>query len=225
MIRFEKVTKTYKDKKAVENINLEIKNGEFVSIVGVSGAGKSTLLKLIFGEEKVDEGKLYIDDIDIASLEEEDIPYLRRKIGIVFQDMKLLPKKTAFENVAFAMEVAGYPREKIVHDVARILDIVGLRDKTHNFPDEMSGGEKQRVAIARALAHKPVLLIADEPTGNLDEGNSFEILDLLQKINQLGTTVLLATHARDLVNKIQKRVITMDKGRISMEQAKGHYKL
>ncbi len=225
MIRFEKVTKTYKDKKAVENIDLEIKNGEFVSIVGVSGAGKSTLLKLIFGEEKVDEGKLYIDDIDIASLEEEDIPYLRRKIGIVFQDMKLLPKKTAFENVAFAMEVAGYPREKIAHDVARILDIVGLKEKTHNFPDEMSGGEKQRVAIARALAHKPVLLIADEPTGNLDEVNSFEILDLLQKINQLGTTVLLATHARDLVNKIQKRVITMDKGRISMEQAKGHYKL
>ncbi|TSC66281.1 MAG: cell-division ABC transporter (ATP-binding protein) [Candidatus Doudnabacteria bacterium Gr01-1014_77] len=225
MIRFEKVTKTYKDKKAIENIDLEIKHGEFVSIVGVSGAGKSTLLKLIFGEEKVDEGKLYIDDIDIASLEDEDIPYLRRKIGIVFQDMKLLRKKTAFENVAFAMEVAGYPKDKIAHDVARILDIVGLKDKTHNFPDEMSGGEKQRVAIARALAHKPVLLIADEPTGNLDEVNSFEILDLLQKINQLGTTVLLATHARDLVNKIQKRVITMDKGRISMEQAKGHYKL
>jgi len=225
MIRFEKVTKTYKDKKAIENIDLEIKHGEFVSIVGVSGAGKSTLLKLIFGEEKVDEGKLYIDDIDIASLADEDIPYLRRKIGIVFQDMKLLPKKTAYENVAFAMEVAGYPKEKILHDVSKILDIVGLKDKTHNFPDEMSGGEKQRVAIARALAHKPVLLIADEPTGNLDEVNSFEILDLLQKINQLGTTVLLATHARDLVNKIQKRVITMDKGRISMEQAKGHYKL
>ncbi len=225
MIRFEKVTKTYKDKKAIENIDLEIKHGEFVSIVGVSGAGKSTLLKLIFGEEKVDEGKLYIDDIDIASLADEDIPYLRRKIGIVFQDMKLLPKKTAYENVAFAMEVAGYPKDKITHDVSKILDIVGLKDKTHNFPDEMSGGEKQRVAIARALAHKPVLLIADEPTGNLDEVNSFEILDLLQKINQLGTTVLLATHARDLVNKIQKRVITMDKGRISMEQAKGHYKL
>ncbi len=225
MIRFEKVTKTYKDKKAIENIDLEIKHGEFVSIVGVSGAGKSTLLKLIFGEEKVDEGKLYIDDIDISSLSDSDIPYLRRKIGIVFQDMKLLPKKTAFENVAFAMEVAGYPKEKITHDVSKILEIVGLKEKTHNFPDEMSGGEKQRVAIARALAHKPVLLIADEPTGNLDEVNSFEILDLLQKINQLGTTVLLATHARDLVNKIQKRVITMDKGKISMEQAKGHYKL
>lgn len=225
MIRFEKVTKTYKDKKAIENIDLEIKHGEFVSIVGVSGAGKSTLLKLIFGEEKVDEGKLYIDDIDIASLSDEDIPYLRRKIGIVFQDMKLLPKKTAYENIAFAMEVAGYPKDKIAHDVSKILDIVGLKDKTHNFPAEMSGGEKQRVAIARALAHKPVLLIADEPTGNLDEVNSFEILDLLQKINQLGTTVLLATHARDLVNKIQKRVITMEKGRISMEQAKGHYKL
>ncbi|MBU6447565.1 cell division ATP-binding protein FtsE [Patescibacteria group bacterium] len=225
MIKFEDVVKTYKDKKALDGVNLEIKHGEFVSIVGQSGAGKSTLLKLIFGEEKLDGGKILIDEIDIATLDDKDIPYLRRKIGVVFQDMKLLPRKTAFENVAFAMEVAGYERDKILRDVPRILDMVGLDDKALNFPDEMSGGEKQRVAIARALAHKPVLLIADEPTGNLDEINSFEILDLLRKINDLGTTVILATHARDLVNKIQKRVVTMENGKVTLEQEKGHYKL
>ncbi len=225
MIRFQDVTKSYKNKKALDGINLEIKHGEFISIVGQSGAGKSTLLKLIFGEEKLDQGQIFIDQVDIASLPPGDIPYLRRKIGIVFQDMKLLPKKTAFENVAFAMEVAGYEKEKIYHDVPRILDMVGLQDKAESFPDEMSGGEKQRVAIARALAHKPVLLIADEPTGNLDEINSFEILDLLHKINNLGTTVILATHARDLVNKIQKRVVTMERGKVTFDQEKGNYKL
>jgi cell division transport system ATP-binding protein len=225
MIRFENVTKLYKDKKALEDINLDINHGEFVSLVGQSGAGKSTLLKLIFAEEKLDSGRILIDEVDIASLADKEIPYLRRKIGIVFQDIKLLPKKTALENVSFAMEVAGYPREKIMHDVPRILEIVGLKDKLNNFPAEMSGGEKQRVAIARALAHKPVLLIADEPTGNLDEINAYEILDLLHKINNLGTTVILATHARDLVNKIQKRVVTLEDGRIAFNQEKGHYKL
>ncbi len=225
MIRFENVTKYYKDKKALENVNLHINHGEFVSLVGQSGAGKSTLLKLIFAEEKLDEGRILIDEVDIASLSDSEIPYLRRKIGVVFQDIKLLPKKTAFENVGFAMEVAGYARDKIAHDVPKILEIVGLKEKIYNFPAEMSGGEKQRVAIARALAHKPVLLIADEPTGNLDEINSFEILDLLHKINNLGTTVILATHARDLVNKIQKRVVTMDTGKISHDQEKGNYKL
>jgi cell division transport system ATP-binding protein len=225
MIRFENVTKRYKNSKALDNINLEINHGEFISLVGQSGAGKSTLLKLIFGEEKLDGGRILIDEIDIASLAPGDIPYLRRKIGVVFQDIKLLPRKTAFENVAFAMEVAGYKKEKIGKDVPKILDIVGILHKASSFPDEMSGGERQRVAIARALAHKPVLLLADEPTGNLDEINSYEILDLLHKINQLGTTVILATHARDLVNKIQKRVITLDKGGISIEQAVGNYKL
>lgn len=225
MIRFENVTKRYKNSKALDNINLEINHGEFISLVGQSGAGKSTLLKLIFGEEKLDGGRILIDEIDIASLSPSDIPYLRRKIGVVFQDIKLLPRKTAFENVAFAMEVAGYKKEKIGKDVPKILDIVGILHKASSFPDEMSGGERQRVAIARALAHKPVLLLADEPTGNLDEINSYEILDLLHKINQLGTTVILATHARDLVNKIQKRVITLDKGGISIEQAVGNYKL
>ena len=225
MIRFENVTKKYKNQHALENINLEINHGEFVSLVGQSGAGKSTLMKLIFGEERLDSGRILIDEIDIASLAPSDIPYLRRKIGVVFQDMKLLPKKTAFENVAFAMEVAGYKKEKIKKDVPKILDIVGILHKSENFPAEMSGGERQRVSIARALAHKPVLLLADEPTGNLDEINSFEILDLLKKINELGTTVILATHARDLVNKIQKRVITLEQGQITYEQAVGEYKL
>jgi cell division transport system ATP-binding protein len=226
MIRFENVTKKYKNNApALDNINLEINHGEFVSLVGQSGAGKSTLMKLIFAEERLDEGRILIDEIDIASLAPSDIPYLRRKIGVVFQDMKLLPRKTAFENVAFAMEVAGYKKEKIRKDVPKILEIVGIAHKADNFPDEMSGGEKQRVSIARALAHKPVLLLADEPTGNLDEINSNEILDLLHKINQLGTTVILATHARDLVNKIQKRVITLEKGRVGRDQAVGDYKL
>jgi cell division transport system ATP-binding protein len=226
MIRFENVTKRYKNENALENINLEINHGEFVSLVGQSGAGKSTLLKLIFAEEKLDSGRILIDEIDIASISPTDIPFLRRKIGVVFQDIKLLPKKTAFENVSFAMEVAGYKKEKIHRDVPKILELVGIANKAHSFPDEMSGGERQRVAIARALAHKPVLLLADEPTGNLDEINGNEIIDLLSKINQMGTTVILATHARDLVNKIEKRVVTLENGKVIYEQQdKGQYKL
>jgi cell division transport system ATP-binding protein len=191
----------------------------------MSGAGKSTLLKLIIGEEQLDKGRILIDDIDLASVRKTDLPYLRRKIGIVFQDIKLLPKRTAFENVAFAMEVSGHRKDKIDKDVPKILDLVGLLHKKDNFPDEMSGGEKQRVAIARSLAHRPVLLLADEPTGNLDEINASEVLDLLMKINKLGTTVILATHAADLVNKINKRVITIEGGQVTMEQEQGKYKL
>lgn len=225
MIRFEDVTKVYRNKKALDGINLNINHGEFISLVGQSGAGKSTLLKLIFAEERLDGGRILIDDIDVAEIPDGQIPYLRRKIGIIFQDMKLLPKKTAAENVAFAMEVAGYRRERIDREVPKILELVGLADKAESFPNEMSGGEVQRVAIARALAHKPILLLADEPTGNLDEINSFEILDLLRKINDMGTTIILATHARDLVNRVQKRVITMEKGSIVRDIEKGDYKL
>ncbi|MBI3231816.1 MAG: cell division ATP-binding protein FtsE [Candidatus Doudnabacteria bacterium] len=225
MIKFINVTKFYGPVKALEKVNLEINQAEFISLVGLSGAGKSTLLKLIIGEEKADEGRVLIDNIDISSIRKTDIPYLRRKIGMVFQDIKLLPKRTAFENVAFAMEVCGYPMEKIQKDVPKILELVGLLHKRANFPDEMSGGEKQRVAIARALAHRPVLLLADEPTGNLDELNANEVLDMLLKINSMGTTVLLATHASNLVNKIHKRVITLEDGRITMEQEKGRYKI
>lgn len=225
MIKFINVTKFYGPVKALDKVNLEINQAEFISLVGLSGAGKSTLLKLIIGEDKADEGKILIDNIDINTIRKADIPYLRRKIGMVFQDIKLLPKRTAFENVAFAMEVCGYPMPKIQKDVPKILELVGLLRKAGSFPDEMSGGEKQRTAIARALAHRPVLLLADEPTGNLDEVNASEVLDLLLKINKLGTTVLLATHASGLVNKIHRRVITLEEGRIVMEQEKGKYKL
>jgi cell division transport system ATP-binding protein len=225
MIRFENVTKTYDTHTALDKINLEIKAGDFISIVGQSGAGKSTLLKLIFAEESYDSGKIYIDNVDLGSVAKKDIPFLRRKIGVVFQDIKLLPKKTAYENVAFAMEVGGYTREQIANDVPKILEIVDLSAKTNNFPDEMSGGERQRVAIARALAHKPLLLLADEPTGNLDEINGKEIMDLLLKINSFGTTILLATHAKDIVNKIRRRVVTIEKGKIIYEQQQGSYKL
>ncbi|MBP9686299.1 MAG: cell division ATP-binding protein FtsE [Candidatus Doudnabacteria bacterium] len=225
MIRFENVVKYYGNTKALASVNLEINHGEFVSMVGLSGAGKSTLLKLITGEERADEGKVYIDDIDIAEVQIKDLPYLRRKIGMVFQDIKLLPRRTAFENVAFAMEVSGHRKERIDHEVPKILELVGLLHKRHNFPHEMSGGERQRIAIARSLAHRPALLMADEPTGNLDEVNAAEVLDLLMKINKLGTTVILATHAADLVNKIQKRVITVEGGRVVLEQERGKYKL
>jgi len=225
MIKFQNVVKKYNRHNALNNVNLQVHHGEFISLVGLSGAGKSTMLKLIIGEEQIDGGKILIDDIDIAHVKKSDMPYLRRKIGVVFQDMKLLPKRTAFENIAFAMEVCGHRKEKIDIDVPKILELVGLGAKKDSFPDEMSGGEKQRVAIARALAHRPVLLLADEPTGNLDEVNAAEVLDLLLKINQLGTTVILATHAVDLVNKIKKRVITIEDGQITMEQEKGKYKL
>ncbi len=225
MIKFDNVTKLYGKNKALNNINLHINHGEFISLVGMSGAGKSTLMKLIIGEEVHDDGRVLIDDIDMAQITKSDLPYLRRKIGMVFQDIKLLPRRTAFENVAFAMEVSGHTKTKIDKDVPKILELVGLLHKQHSFPDEMSGGERQRVAIARSLAHRPVLLLADEPTGNLDEINAAEVIDLLLKINKLGTTVILATHASDLVNKINKRVITIEGGQITREQEKGKYKL
>jgi cell division transport system ATP-binding protein len=225
MIKFENVVKFYGNQKALDGINISIDHGEFVSLVGMSGAGKSTLMKLIIGEENLDTGKILIDDIDMGRIKKTDLPYLRRKIGTVFQDIKLLPKRTAFENVAFAMEVAGHRKDKIHKDVPKILELVGLLHKRNNFPHEMSGGEKQRVAIARSLSHRPVLLLADEPTGNLDEINANEVLDLLLKINQLGTTVILATHAADLVNKIKRRVITIEGGRVTREQEKGKYQL
>lgn len=225
MIRFDNVTKYYGNNKALNNINLHINHGEFISVVGMSGAGKSTLMKILIGEETIDDGRILIDEIDMSRVKKSDLPYLRRKIGMVFQDIKLLPRRTAFENVAFAMEVSGHRKEKIAKDVPKILDLVGLLHKRESFPNEMSGGERQRVAIARALAHRPVLLLADEPTGNLDEVNAAEVLDLLMKINKLGTTVILATHAAELVNKINKRVITIEGGQITIEQQKGKYKL
>lgn len=226
MIRFDHVTKIYpKQVVAVHDIDFAIRKGEFISIVGRSGAGKSTLVRLIIREEYPTHGTILIEDIDIATIPPKDIPYLRRKIGVVFQDIKLLPSRTAFENVAFAMEVGGVPRSTIENEVPEILALVGLAEKAHAFPHELSGGEKQRIAIARALAHKPVLFLADEPTGNLDNLNALEVLNLLKKINEMGTTVILATHAKELVDKIKKRVIVLDRGEIISDLAQGKYKL
>ena len=226
MIRFKKVTKLYPpDIKALQGVDLEIHPGEFISIVGQSGAGKSTLLKLMTGEDKPDDGDILIEDLSIADLEPQDLPYLRRKIGVVYQDIKLLPRKTVFENVGFAMEVGGYDNHKIHHEVPKILELVGMEKRLDAFPAELSGGERQRVAIARALAHKPLLLLADEPTGNLDSINAWEIIQLLTKINKHGTTVVLATHARELVNSIKRRVVTMEHGKVVSDEEHGRYRL
>lgn len=225
MIKFDSVTKTYGKTTALKDVTLEIHKGEFISLVGQSGAGKSTLISLIIGEEKPDSGRILIDDIDVARIRRADIPYLRRKIGVVFQDIKLLPNRTAFENIAFAMEVSGEKNSTIKKEAPKILEMVGLEDKAKAFPHEMSGGERQRVAIARALVHKPVLLLADEPTGNLDSINAWDIVQLLMKINKNGTTVILATHAKDLVNSVKKRVVTIEKGEIVYDQQKGKYVL
>lgn len=225
MIKFENVTKKYSNHYALNNINLEIHKGEFISLVGQSGAGKSTLLSLVIGEERPDAGRILIDDINVGAIRPTDIPYLRRKIGFVFQDIKLLPNRTAYENVAFAMEVAGEHVHTISKEVPQILETVGLEHRANAFPHEMSGGERQRIAIARSLVHKPVLLLADEPTGNLDSINAWDIIQLLLKINKAGTTVMLATHAKDLVNSIKKRVITIEKGEIVYDQQKGKYVL
>lgn len=219
MIVFENVSKQYNDSGvALNDINFQIKEGEFVSIVGQSGAGKSTLLKMIFAEERPTEGKIFIKGRDITQIKANKLPILRRHIGVVFQDFKLLDKKTVFENVAFAMEVSGRPDHEIQSDVPQVLDIVGLLEKTDRYPNELSGGEKQRVSIARALVHRPDIIVADEPTGNLDLVNTWDIVQLLTKINQYGTTVILATHNREIVNLLNKRVITIDGGRISKDQ-------
>lgn len=226
MIRFENVTKRYKDDfVALDGINLEIGEGEFISIVGQSGAGKSTLLKLIYAEETPTEGTVYFKERPLDSISRRKIPYHRRNIGTVFQDYKLLPKKTAFENVAYALEVSGAPREEILEDVPQLLDIVGLGEKMNKFPKELSGGEQQRVAMARALIHKPMVIVADEPTGNLDPVSSLEILQLLLKINKLGTTILLASHDKEIINKAGKRVIVLEKGKIICDDEKGKYKI
>ncbi len=226
MIHFDNVTKIYSNGTlALEGLDIEITPGEFISIVGKSGAGKSTLLKLITREDIPTEGAIYIEKVDIAKIRAKDIHFLRRKMGVVFQDIKLLPTRTAFENIAYALEVDGSPNSKIKKEVANILELVGLESKAEAFPDQLSGGEKQRVAIARALAHQPILLLADEPTGNLDSVNAMEILELLEKINALGTTVILATHASELVNKIKKRVIALDEGRVVSDVVQGKYKI
>ncbi|PIR41171.1 MAG: cell division ATP-binding protein FtsE [Candidatus Yanofskybacteria bacterium CG10_big_fil_rev_8_21_14_0_10_46_23] len=220
MIEFKQVTKTYDDEDyiALNDINLEIKKGEFVSLVGPSGAGKSTLMRMLTKESLPTFGQVIVDGVDLADLDKSDIPMLRRKIGMVFQDFKLLSNKTAFENVAFALEVSGVGEEEIAEDVPQLLSIVGLADKANHFPSQMSGGERQRLAIARALIHRPKIILADEPTGNLDLVNSYDVLKLLWKINELGTTIILATHDREIVNTVGRRVITIEKGAIVRDQ-------
>lgn len=226
IIRFEQVTKVYrKDFVALSDINLVIKEGEFVSLVGPSGAGKSTLLKLIYAEEMPTNGTVYFEDTPIDSISRRKLPFYRRKIGTVFQDSKLLPHKTVFENVAYALEMSGVSNDQIQEDVPQILAIVGLEKKANMFPSELSGGEQQRVAMARALIHKPKVILADEPTGNLDPTASMEILKLLLGINKLGATIILASHDKDVVNKAGKRMLVMDGGRIIHDEAVGKYKI
>ncbi|WKZ27399.1 MAG: cell division ATP-binding protein FtsE [Candidatus Paceibacterota bacterium] len=222
MIEFKNVSSVYNDGfVALNAIDLTIEDGEFVSIVGPAGAGKSTLLRLLIKELEPSDGEVLVDGVSLADVHRADIPLLRRKIGTVFQDFKLLASKNAYENVAFALEMTGASDDQIAEDVPKVLAIVGLADKMTNFPHQMSGGEKQRLAIARALIHRPRIMLADEPTGNLDLVNSHDVLQLLKKIHSLGTTVIMVTHNRDLVNSLEKRVITMEKGKIVRDQKDG----
>ncbi|MDO8668034.1 MAG: cell division ATP-binding protein FtsE [bacterium] len=224
MIKLENISKIYPpDIKALYKVNLHIKPGEFVSIVGRSGTGKTTLVKLLIGEERPSQGKIIVGGWDITNIGQAEVPVLRRQIGVVFQDFKLLNRKTLFENVCFALQVCGEPQSKINGIVPQVLKIVGLENKMHRYPSTVSGGEQQRAVIARALVHRPKILLADEPTGNLDSINADEIIEILQKINKFGTTVLLVTHNRDVVNKLRKRVITIENGLIVGDQAVGKY--
>lgn len=224
MITFDHVSKVYSPTStALEDVTFDVDSKEFVSIVGQSGAGKSTLLKLLLAEDTPTEGRVMFEGIDVHSLSKAELPNVRRKIGTVFQDFKLLPSKTAFENVAFAMEAAGASDDEIELDVPQVLELVGLIDKAHHFPHELSGGEKQRVSIARAIVNRPDVIVADEPTGNLDPMNTHEIVELLKKINSFGTTVLMATHNKDIINSLEKRVITLEKGKMVRDAKKGRY--
>lgn len=216
MIVFEDVCKTYQPmgNVALDHVNLHIRPGEFVFVLGHSGAGKSTFLKLILREEKATSGRVLVNGQDLSTLKERKIPYLRRQMGVVFQDFRLIPTMTAYENVAFAMRVTNIPEKHIRKRVPFALDLVGLKDKMDRLPDELSGGEQQRVALARAVVHTPKLIIADEPTGNIDPQLSLEMMELLGAINAMGITVVVVTHEHELVSRFNKRVITIDKGRV-----------
>jgi cell division transport system ATP-binding protein len=225
MILLDRVTKTYNKAlgPALDRISLHIEPKEFVIVVGQSGAGKSTLLKLLTREERPTSGKIIVGGIDYDKLHDRDIPLLRRKVGTVFQDFKLLPNRTVFENVAFALEIVGISTKEINNTVPRVLDIVNLKDKGKRMPLELSGGERQRVAIARAIVRQPKILIADEPTGNLDPKHAWDVIKVLEKINRYGTTVLLTTHNQDIVNKLKRRVVTIKHGRIDSDRANAEY--
>lgn len=224
MIIFEKVSKIYSPTSvALKDVTLRVNPREFVSLVGPSGAGKSTVLKLLIAEERPTEGKIFFDGMEVTSLHPRNLPNLRRRVGMIFQDYKLLPEKTAYENISFAMEAAGRGDAEISENVSEALELVDLVDRRGNFPHELSGGEKQRVAVARAIINQPDVLLADEPTGNLDPVNTWEIVRLLEKINELGTTVILATHDKQVVDHLGRRVISIDKGEIIRDEEKGKY--
>jgi len=224
MITLKNISKTYAPNvHGLKGISLAVEPGEFVSIVGTSGAGKTTLAKILIAEERPSSGSVAIGGWDITRIRPREIPTLRRQIGVVFQDFKLLPKKTVFENVAFALEVAGEPAKRINDIVPQVLRIVGLDEKLFRYPRQLSGGEQQRVVIARSLVHRPKMLLADEPTGNLDAINTKDIIDLLEKINAFGTTVVLVTHNREVVNSLRKRVITLADGQVVSDQKHGKY--
>jgi cell division transport system ATP-binding protein len=226
MIKFDKVTKVYGDESvALDDVTLSIKPKEFVSVVGHSGAGKTTLIKMILAEEKPSRGSVFFESEDVHAMRRKDIPKYRRRIGTVFQDFRLIPNKTVFENIAFAMEAAERPDADIEADVPHVLELVDLVPKIWSFPDELSGGEAQRVAIARAIVNQPDVIIADEPTGNLDPINTNDIIQILKKINDLGTTVILTTHNKGVIDSIGGRVITMDKGKIVRDDPSGRYSL
>ena len=224
MILLDRVTKIYGGKNAaLERISLHVEAKEFVIIIGKSGAGKSTLLKLLTKEEKPTSGKIVVGGLDYDKLKDRDIPLVRRKIGVVFQDFKLLANKNVFENVAFALEIAGYSNREINHSVPKVLEIVGLTGKEKRMITELSGGERQRVAIARAIVRQPKILIADEPTGNLDPKHAWDVIKVLEKINRYGTTVILTTHNTEIVNKLKRRVIVIKDGKISSDRANAAY--
>lgn len=223
MIFFDRVTKVYPDTVALENITLSIEPKEFVSIVGQSGAGKTTLLKMLLAEERPTEGKVFYESSDVHSLDRREITDLRRKIGMVFQDFRLISDKTVYENIAFTMEAAGRGDREIDEDVPHVLELVDLADKALNFPHELSGGEKQRVAIARALVNQPDVLVADEPTGNLDPVNTADIVHILEKVNDFGTTVILTTHNKGIIDSLGKRVVVLEKGKIIRDDKQGKY--
>lgn len=224
MIKFQNITKIYSpDTVALDDVSFEIKEKEFVSIAGRSGAGKTTLLKLILAEEEPTKGRLFFRDQDIHKIKKANLPNFRRKIGVVFQDYKLLPSKTISENVAYALEVIGASDKEISQRVPEVLEIVDLLDKTHKFPSQISQGQRQRATIARALIHRPDVILADEPAGNLDPYNTSEIIRLLLKINELGTTVVLATHNKEIINSLEKRVVTLEEGRVIRDEEKGRF--
>jgi cell division transport system ATP-binding protein len=225
MIKLENVTKIYKSGvRAVNNINLNIAAGEFVYVIGPTGAGKSTFIKLLYREEKPTTGKVLVAGVDVAKIKNRKVPYFRRNLGVVFQNFRLLPKKTVFENVAFALEVTDAPRKQIRKRVRRTLKLVGLEDKANSFPNELSGGEQQRVAIARAIVNTPKVLIADEPTGNLDPETSRGIIELLEKVNEVNnTTVVVVTHDKEVVQKYKKRTILIEDGCVKTDTSTGGY--